>query len=164
MKLLAWNVWNREDATNIAAQTQMTFPLWHEWIFVFGQTQERGHKTIPTKHPGAKTTLGQRHPDGSFLRPRSYVVGRWKAFGSVLTLPSYKGATPADHPAVFPVALLREYLRSLTGRGDVVVDPFAGSGSTLIACEELGRRCYAMEIEPRYCDVIRSRCASYGRY
>jgi hypothetical protein len=95
-------------------------------------------------------------------KPAVYVVARWKSLGSVLTLPSHKGATAGDHPAVFPVALPREYLRSLTDRGDAVVDPFAGSGSTLIACEELGRRCYAMEIEPRYCDVIRSRYAAYA--
>lgn len=162
LKLLAWNVWNREDATNIAAQTLMTFPLWHEWIFVFGSGQERGHRTIPTKHAGSQTRLGQRRRDGSFVPPRSYVVGRWKPLGSVLTLPSHKGKAPGDHPAVFPVALPREYLRSLTTRGDAVIDLFAGSGSTLVACEELDRRCYAIEIEPRYCDVIRSRYAVYA--
>jgi DNA modification methylase len=163
LKLLAWNVWNREDATNIGAQTQMTFPLWHEWIFMFGHTQQRGNKTLRTKHAGAKTTLGQRQRDGSFRGPRSYVVARWKSLGSVLTLPSHKGASAGDHPAVFPVALPREYLRSLTDRGDAVVDPFAGSGSTLIACEELGRRCYLMEVDPRYCDVIRRRYAAHAR-
>ena len=44
-----------------------------------------------------------------------------------------------------------------TKRGDVVADPFGGSGSTLIASEQLGRTCYTMELDPRYCDVICDR-------
>ncbi len=42
-----------------------------------------------------------------------------------------------------------------------MADPFLGSGSTLIACEAEGRRCYAMEIDPAYCDVTRQRYADY---
>ena len=56
-----------------------------------------------------------------------------------------------------PVALIEQQLRNSSRRGDVVLDPFAGSGSTLVACERLGRRCFAMEIDPGYCDVIRRR-------
>ena len=41
-------------------------------------------------------------------------------------------------------------LRNTSRRGEIVFDPFAGSGSTLIACERLGRRCFAVEIDPRY--------------
>ncbi|HUW31548.1 MAG TPA: DNA methyltransferase, partial [Planctomycetota bacterium] len=41
--------------------------------------------------------------------------------------------------------------------GESIVDPFLGSGTTLIAAEQLGRRCYGLEIEPRYCDVIVKR-------
>ncbi|SFB68713.1 DNA modification methylase [Cupriavidus sp. OV038] len=62
-----------------------------------------------------------------------------------------------EHPTMKPVALL-EYLIGNSSRvGDVVLDPFGGSGSTLIACEQTGRRAYLMEIDPRYCDVILRR-------
>ncbi len=61
------------------------------------------------------------------------------------------------HPTMKPVALLETLLRNSTRRGDIVFEPFAGSGSTLIACERLGRRCFAVEIDPAYCDVIRRR-------
>ena len=61
------------------------------------------------------------------------------------------------HPTMKPVALLEAMLRNSSRRGDIVFDPFAGSGSTLIACERLGRRCFAIEIDPGYCDVIRRR-------
>ena len=61
-----------------------------------------------------------------------------------------------------PVALIEAQLRNSTRRSEIVVDLFAGSGSTLIACEELGRRCFAVELDPRYCDVIRDRWEAYS--
>jgi DNA modification methylase len=66
-------------------------------------------------------------------------------------------ARNAVHPTAKPVGLITAQLRNSTRRGDLVLDPFAGSGSTLIACEMLGRRCRAMEIDPAYVDVIRRR-------
>ena len=60
-----------------------------------------------------------------------------------------------------PVALICEQLSNSSRRGDAVLDLFAGSGSTLIACEQLGRRCFAVELDPAYCDVIRRRYQEY---
>src|SRR5881392_2759590 len=65
------------------------------------------------------------------------------------------------HPTMKPVALVAAQLRNSSRRGDPVLDLFAGSGSTLIACEQLGRRCFAVELDPRYCDVIRHRYQEY---
>lgn len=70
-------------------------------------------------------------------------------------------ARSSEHPTMKPIALIEAQLRNSSRRGDIVLDPFAGSGSTLIACERLGRRCYAMEIDPRYVDVIRNRYQEY---
>ena len=62
-----------------------------------------------------------------------------------------------DHPTMKPVKLLAYLVRNSTRRGQTVLDPFSGSGSTLIACEQLDRRCFAMELDPHYCDVIIER-------
>ena len=56
-----------------------------------------------------------------------------------------------------PVALVERALQNSTSPQQVVLDPFAGSGSTIIAAEQLGRRCYAMEIDPRYVAVAIKR-------
>ena len=69
----------------------------------------------------------------------------------------------ADHPTMKPVGLIAAMLRNSSRRGEVVLDPFAGSGSTLIACEQLERRCFAVEIDPGYCDVIRRRYNEFTR-
>jgi DNA modification methylase len=70
-------------------------------------------------------------------------------------------ARSGEHPTMKPVALVGAMLRNSSRRGDAVLDPFAGSGSTLIACETLGRRCFAVEVDPRYCDVIRQRYEAF---
>jgi DNA modification methylase len=67
----------------------------------------------------------------------------------------------AMHPTVKPVAMLADAIRDVTKRGDVVLDPFAGSGSTLIAAEKTGRRARCIEYEPKYCDVIVRRWQAY---
>lgn len=62
-----------------------------------------------------------------------------------------------DHPTMKPINLIGKAIQNSSLGGDVVFDPFGGAGSTLIACELLGRKCSTVEIEPRYCDVIISR-------
>ena len=71
-------------------------------------------------------------------------------------------AASEAHPTIKPVPLIEPMLRNSSRRGDPVLDPFAGSGSTLIACERTGRRCFAVELDPRYCDVIRNRYQEYS--
>ena len=61
------------------------------------------------------------------------------------------------HPTQKPVKMLGDVLKDFTEENDVVIDVFGGSGSTLIACEQLGRKCYMMEYDPHYCDVIIDR-------
>jgi site-specific DNA-methyltransferase (adenine-specific) len=63
----------------------------------------------------------------------------------------------ADHPIAKPVELLCRLIANSTRRGDLVLDPFGGSGATLIACELTGRRCAMVELDPCYADVIRRR-------
>ena len=62
-----------------------------------------------------------------------------------------------EHPTMKPVGLVAYLLGNNTTSGDSVLDTFCGSGTTLIAAEQLGRKCYGMEISPQYCDVIVKR-------
>lgn len=59
-----------------------------------------------------------------------------------------------EHPTQKPVELPARAIKNSCPPGGTVFEPFCGSGSTLIACENLGRTCYALEIDPKYCDVI----------
>lgn len=61
------------------------------------------------------------------------------------------------HPTMKPVELVANCMKDTTKEGDLCIDAFGGSGTTLIAAEQLGRRCYMMELDPHYCDVIIAR-------
>jgi len=85
-------------------------------------------------------------------------TGRWRS-----NLWTYPGASSLgsdarrglqDHPTVKPTAMLQDALMDLTNRGDIVLDPFLGSGSTLIAADKTGRVCRGVELDPLYVEVI----------
>lgn len=76
-----------------------------------------------------------------------------KRIGSVWSV-GKDGSSSYEHPTQKPVGLAETAIASTTETGAVVIDAFLGSGSTLIACENTGRVCYGMEIDPKYCDVI----------
>jgi site-specific DNA-methyltransferase (adenine-specific) len=65
--------------------------------------------------------------------------------------------TSREHPTMKPPALIERALRNSSRRREIVLDPFGGSGSTVVAAERAERRAYAIEIDPRYCDVILER-------
>lgn len=71
------------------------------------------------------------------------------------------GEAKFDHPTQKPVALFEAPIRNHLAPGELCYDPFAGSGTTLIAAERLGRRCYAMEIDPRYVQLAIERWAAF---
>lgn len=66
-----------------------------------------------------------------------------------------------EHPTMKPIKLIARLIMNSSRPGDRVLDTFGGSGSTMIACEQLGRRCMMMELDPRYADVIVNRWEEY---
>src|SRR5207248_9540481 len=76
---------------------------------------------------------------------------------NTLSKQSEEGNLLALHPTVKPVALVADAILDCSARGDLVLDSFLGSGSTLIAAERVGRICYGIEIDPLYVDVAIQR-------
>jgi DNA modification methylase len=106
----------------------------HELIFVFkyGRAAHRNNVQL-----------------GSFGRDRTNV---W-LYPSPRT-PTDEGNLLALHPTVKPVRLVADAILDCTARGDIVLDGFLGSGTTLIAAERVGRRCYGLELDPLYVDTL----------
>lgn len=68
-----------------------------------------------------------------------------------------KPSRNGEHPTMKPVELFAYQINNSSKKGDIVLDLFGGSGTTIIACEQLNRSCYTMELDPKYCDVIIKR-------
>ena len=79
-----------------------------------------------------------------------------KRIGSVWSF-GKDAASQYLHPTQKPVSLVAQAIQSTTGKSALILDPFVGSGTTLIAAEQLDRRCYGLELSPAYCDVIVQR-------
>jgi hypothetical protein len=76
---------------------------------------------------------------------------------------SFQGQRREDlllHPTTKPVGMVADAIKDVTRRGDIVLDTFLGSGTTLVAAERTGRRCRGMEIDPGYVDVAIERWAN----
>ena len=63
----------------------------------------------------------------------------------------------AEHPTMKPIELFAYQIQNSSRKGDIVLDSFGGSGTSIIACEQINRKCYMMELDPHYCDVILAR-------
>jgi len=87
-------------------------------------------------------------------RSRDYPHTIWE-------VPTVPVGQPTEHPTSKPLKLFEIPIAQHTRAGEICYEPFCGSGSQLIAAERLGRRCFAIEISPRYCDVIVRRYISY---
>jgi len=108
----------------------------HELVFVFKNGTEAHRNNVQL---------------GAFGRYRTN-VWRYAGANSFPRL-SEEGNLLALHPTVKPVLLIADAIMDCTARGDLVLDAFVGSGSTLIAAERAGRLCYAIDIDPTYVDV-----------
>jgi DNA modification methylase len=88
---------------------------------------------------------------GKFGRNRTNV---WQYPGiNTLSKSSEEGDLLALHPTVKPVALVADAILDCSARGELILDPFLGSGTTLLAAERTGRRCHGIEIDPTYVDT-----------
>lgn len=159
-----WYVW--DQGPGLPGDWRGRLAPSHEFIFHFNRSPARVRKTKAAKHAGEMSQGLLRSGEATFtgLRKKgATAIQPTRKPDSVVRVGRHKGALGKgiDHPAVFPVALPAEIIPVFTGLGDVVFDPFCGSGSTILAAESLGRACYAAELEPRYADVC---CIRWQRY
>ena len=159
-KLLSWNIWNRENAGFSVANITSMFATQHEWIFVFGTKVKTLNKTIKNKEAGtARSKIANRQKDGSIKKLKGPVINSHRQLGTINTINPQlaNDEFTTKHPATFPVELPSEYIKAMTNEKEVVSDPFMGSGTTMIAAHQLNRKCYGMELDPKYCQVIIDR-------
>lgn len=139
-----------------------------EFVFHFNRESRKPNKIVPCKHAGQDSHL---RADGSStaMRGKDGEVGGWTHAGqptqdtripdSVIRVMRHKGkiGRDIDHPAVFPVALPEHILLAYSDPGDLVFEPFGGSGTTILAAQKTNRVARAIELAPQYSDVAVKR-------
>jgi site-specific DNA-methyltransferase (adenine-specific) len=122
-------IWNKNNAQPAMARRVMNSQF--EFIFIFS-------KDNPSRAVGTRDFRGDV-PNVNNMNAQ------------------YKNEYSAIHAATFSVEFARYYVGNFSNQGDIVLDTFGGTGTTTIACEQLGRKCRMMELDPHYCDVIIAR-------
>jgi len=106
----------------------------HELVFIFGRGKQSHLNNVELGKHGRNRTNVWDYRGGSAFH-------------------SGRGSEPEMHPTVKPVSMLADAIRDVTKAGEIVLDPFSGSGSTIIAAEKTSRLARAIEIDGQYCDV-----------
>jgi DNA modification methylase len=166
----AWYVW--DQGPGLPGDWNGRLAPAFEFVFHFNRKDaepRRPNKNVPCLYAGRDTHLrgdgtsagGMRNKDGSKTAWNHVgtVTQDFKIPDAVIRIMRHKGKIGAglDHPAVFPVALPEFILESYTSEGEIVFEPFGGSGTTLLAAERSGRIARAVEIAPEYVDVAVKR-------
>lgn len=139
----------------------------HEFIFHFNKETRRANKFLDKKPENLKDKTGDqglRGKDGkiSALTNGKASLQPTKIADSVIRVNRHAGAVPGGkHPAVFSVAFAEFIQKCYTKEGDVVFEPFCGSGTQIIAAEKTGVRCFGSELDPIYCDVAVRRFQNF---
>jgi len=166
----AWYVW--DQGPGLPGDWNGRLAPAFEFVFHFNRRDSeprRPNKIVPCIYAGRDTHLrgdgtsagGMRNKDGSKTAWNhvGQVTQETKIPDAVIRLMRHKGkiGQDIDHPAVFPVALPQHVLEAYTDAGDIVFEPFCGSGTTLLAAQRIGRVIRATEIAPEYVDVTVKR-------
>lgn len=139
----------------------------HEFVFHFNKETRRANKFLNKKPENLKDKTGDSGLRGKDGKISARTNGKaslqpTKVADSVIRVNRHAGAVPGGkHPAVFSVAFAEFIQNCYTKEGDVVFEPFCGSGTQIIAAEKMARYCYAIDIDPAYCDVAVRRWQAF---
>lgn len=161
--LYGWYVWDK--GTGFPGEWNGRLAPAHEFLFHFSIGRVSARKWIDKAESSFERNRyahksAQRKVDGTWKAPSSEHLKHQptKIPDSVVRI-NRETEGYGDHPAVFPVELPEFMLRTWSDDDAIVYEPFSGSGTTIIACENLGRKCRAIEISPAYVAVALQRWA-----
>ena len=165
-RFFGWYVW--DQMVTVPGNWAGRLAPRHEFIFHFNRQARQPNKNVPCKLAGTYQHL-RGDGSGGDLRNPDGTLGDWchadkpiqeyRIPDSVIPIMRQRGpiGKDIDHPAVFPVALPEFVMNAYTEIGDIILEPFSGSGTSIIAAEQSGRRVRAVELAPDYVDVAVKR-------
>ena len=155
-------IWNKGTFTATGSLSVRYAPVF-EYMFVFSKGKPKTFNPIKdrkNKHAGKNLHGTIRQKDGSF-RPCSgigkNIIADVGQRHNVWIVPSARGKDRSNHPAPFPEQIAKDHIISWSNPGDIVLDPFMGSGTTAVAAVRSGRHYIGFELSKEYCDIANAR-------
>lgn len=146
MEFLDLIVWYKKTAMPVLSKEIMTRP--YEDILVMGDEEVVDDEI-------EMITINRNIKNAVYnLKQKKFMRNFWEL--------GTQGSQLENHKACYPVELPERAMKIMTKAEDIVLDPFLGSGTTLIAAEKIGRKCFGMELSPIYCDIIVERYVKYS--
>jgi DNA modification methylase len=150
-RLFGWYVW--DQGSGLPGDWNGRMGPSHEWLFHFNIDACQLHKSVRKDPKSGPMGTNIRNKGGVNAPPSSICKDPYKVHDSVFRVTrDFRHGT--GHPAVFPTELASQAIAAFPG---AVLDPFMGSGTTLVAAKNLGRKSIGIEIEERYCEIAAER-------
>jgi DNA modification methylase len=159
--LFGWYIWDK--GSGAPGEWNGRLAPAHEFVFHFNQECTSANKWIETTGRQLEDAEAGRfrQKDGTLrsITSPDKVGQALKVPDSVIRVyrEMARGIHTQNHPAVFPVAFPEYLINTWSQPGQIIYEPFCGSGTTIIAAERTGRRCFGCELEPKYADVCLER-------
>ena len=158
------------ESTGVGKQVKNAYPRTMQYMYIFSNGGRPATinriEDVPASNAGKNIKGTKRQTNDDLKQFQAYTLPAFVPRGSVWRYDAGfrkchpgEGFLPHEHPATFPRRLAADHIRSWSNPGDLVLDPMAGSGTTLRAAVDLGRRAVGVEVNPQYCDLIRRRMA-----
>lgn len=151
-------IWNKGGFSAVGALVSRYAPVF-EYMFILTKGAPKTFNPImdrKTKHGGKNAGGTVRQKDGT-TKPMSKTM-TINEYGQRFNIwEQFPQAESLGHPAPFPLHLALDHILSWSNEGDTILDPFLGSGTTLVAAKQLNRNATGIEISPEYCEIARKR-------
>lgn len=154
-------IWNKENFTAVGSLKTRYAPVF-EYMFVFSKgkpktfnpIKDRINKSSGRKRSGSiRTKNGKTKPLSNYSRD----IPKYGQRHNVWNMPPEMSETKRFHPAQFPEKLIEDHIKSWSNEGDIVLDPFLGSGTSGICCKKLNRQFVGIELDEEYYNIAKTR-------
>ena len=153
-------IWHKPNAFNFGSN--LCYRQSFEYMFILSKGRPKNIniiKDVLTKSPNKTMRGGRKHSNGVRDVTKEFVNGKYKKRDNVWGI--NVGKEKVEHPAIFPEALAKDHIISWTDKGDLVFDPFMGSGTTAVASLDTGRKYIGAEIAKEYVEIANDRIKNH---